>query len=166
MIAKSYILANLRWLEKKYDKASSQREALMYSKLAILELCGWLEESMDDVIKRAVNKHIKISSYRNHLLKDVIDKNYGFEYKKHFRNMIVQIIGFKNFEKLERKIDPRTLANFQSTIGNLKTVRNSEAHTHIKGLMKQIDAPSITIRNFNNLYEGLIQFDKNLKLVR
>ena len=50
MIAKSYILANLNALDARYKRASRAKDALFASKLALLELCGWIEESMDDIV--------------------------------------------------------------------------------------------------------------------
>jgi hypothetical protein len=55
MIAKTYILNNLSTIEKLYNDSSSIKNSLFYSKLAILELCGWTEESMDDIIKKCAN---------------------------------------------------------------------------------------------------------------
>ena len=52
VIARSYITSNLEAISQGYLKASSQSEAFYLSKLAILELCGWIEESMDDVVLR------------------------------------------------------------------------------------------------------------------
>ena len=58
MIARSYILTNLKTLDRKYNRATSTRDSLFYSKLAILELCGWIEESMDDIVLRCACRHL------------------------------------------------------------------------------------------------------------
>ena len=57
MIARTYILDNLNKLDVRYRKAATLKDSLFYSKLAVLELCGWIEESMDDVILRCARRH-------------------------------------------------------------------------------------------------------------
>ena len=53
MIAKSYILSNIKRMNYKYIQARSNKEALFFAKMALIELSGWIEESMDDIIIRA-----------------------------------------------------------------------------------------------------------------
>ena len=59
MIAYSYIENNLDQLDKRYVKSKTSRDASYYSKLAILELCGWIEMSIDDCIVRSANRILK-----------------------------------------------------------------------------------------------------------
>ena len=79
--------------------------------------------------------------------------------------MLVQVIGFTNFEKIERKVDPVMLEKLKSSLGALKSVRNPEAHTHVKGT-RRIDAPSVTKSHFKNVYNGLVEFDLALKKIK
>ncbi|MBL1146122.1 MAG: hypothetical protein HND56_07115 [Pseudomonadota bacterium] len=166
MIAKSYILKNLQWLDKQYNSAKSQRASLLYSKLALLELCGWIEESMDDVVNRCVNKNVKKHQYRQYLKEQVVERNSGFDYERHFRSMLVQIVGFSVFEKLEKRVDPVKLHLFKSSLGSLKTIRNSAAHTHIKGITPNVKAPSWCQGELYKIYDGLITFDQTLRLLK
>lgn len=159
MIAKSYILASLKFLDAKYRKTSSSKESLFYSKLAVLEFCGWIEESMDDIVLRCGRRHIKPGPDRKQLEKDIIDRTYGFDYEKHFRKMLIQTIGLINIQRLESRVDQVKKTLFISTLSSLKTMRDSEAHTHIKGATKKINAPSVTLSQFPAIYEGLIEYD-------
>ncbi|MFT7553533.1 MAG: hypothetical protein ACI9BV_003869, partial [Rhodothermales bacterium] len=52
MVAKTYINANLRRIDGLFRGATSARQAELLAKLATLELCGWLEVSMDDIVLR------------------------------------------------------------------------------------------------------------------
>ena len=63
MVAKNSILpGNLRSLDYRYRRAhSALKEALFCSKLAILELCGWIEESMDDMVRRCATEALERS---------------------------------------------------------------------------------------------------------
>lgn len=165
MVAKSYILSNLKSLDSKYRLAKSQKDNLFFSKLAILELCGWLEESIDEIVKDFAKKHIK-NEFNIKLIHNKISQTYGFEYEKHFKSLIIQLVGIVGFERIEVNIDAKKLQLFISSISSLVTRRNSEAHTHIKGATKIIDAPSLTINHFNNIYDGLIEFEKALKSLK
>jgi hypothetical protein len=137
----------------------------MYSKLAVLELCGWLEEAIDKMILKCAKRKIKDNKNYKYIKDKIVDKNYEFDYEKHFRNMMVQIIGLHSFEKVENKMNSAILLNFKSTLGTLKKIRDSEAHTHLVPT-RRIDAPSTTQRHFSHLYNGLIEFERCLKLLK
>jgi|SRR5690606_4633149 len=163
MIAKSYIESNLKQLDRLYGSAGTQKKELYYSKLAILELCGWLEESMDDVVQKCANRALKEANNRSYVTEKIIKPTYGFEYEKHFKKMLISVVGLVTIEKVESKVDPLVYARFISALGNLKVARNKEAHTHIKGVMRTIDAPSVTLRNFQYVHDGLKAFDSQLR---
>lgn len=163
MIAKSYIENNLKQLNRLYNDADTQKKELYYSKLAMLELCGWIEESMDDIAIKCANRILNERQNKTFVRDKVVKPIYGFEYKNHFRKMLMQVIGLVNIEKLERKVDPVKYARLISTLGTLKASRNGEAHTHIKGVARTIDAPSVTLHRFYLVYEGLKNFESELK---
>ena len=99
----------------------------------------------------------------NYLKKTVVKKNYGFEYDNNFRKMLIGLIGLINVEKLEKKVDPVKFSQLKSILNSLKEQRNAQAHTHIKGVMQTIDAPSVTQNNFEKVYAGLKDVEKQLK---
>lgn len=166
MIAKSYIQANLRALDKKYRESISQKDSLFYSKLAILELCGWIEESMDDIVLRCAKRHVRGKKNRDYFLSQIVRRTHGFDYQAHFRRMLIHLIGIINVERIERAIDANTRAQFEAALRNLKRMRDPEAHTHIKGVTRSIDAPSITMSQFPVLYAGLVAFQDSIKRAR
>ena len=45
----------------------------------------------------------------------------------------------------------------------LKTARDAEAHTHINGVTREINAPSITISQFADVYQGLKLTENTLR---
>jgi hypothetical protein len=100
MLAKSSIKANLISLDAKFRKTKSTKDTLFYSKLAILELCGWLEESIDIIFMDFAKKHIKNPNNLK-LIKEKIERNYGFDYDKNFKNLLIHITGIIVFERLE-----------------------------------------------------------------
>lgn len=163
MIARSYILANLKTLDLKYNRATSTRDSLFYSKLAILELCGWIEESMDDIVLRCAYRHLADTDNITFVKKQIIKRNYGFDYKDNFRKMLVQLLGIINVEKIEKRMDQGKLMRLTATLNGLREIRNTEAHTHIKGVTRSINAPSVTLSQFPALYDGLLEFRTALR---
>lgn len=162
MIAHSYIKKNLLYLDRKYRTASSLTEASYCSKLAILELCGWIELSMDDIVERGCMRSLKEGSNRK-AVKDKIKRNYGFEYERHFQSLITALIGFYGYEKIEKSVPVAVSTPFKSELSNLKARRNSLAHTYFKGVTQNYDAPSITISRYHSVASGLDAYDKALR---
>lgn len=161
MVAKQFILANLKRLEYKY-RTAGRKDALFFSKLAILELCGWIEESMDDVIRQCAKKHLKDTRNINYVETTVIKRTFAFDYVK-FRLMLISVVGLINVEKIEKKLDPSIKSKFEAVLTSLKTARDAEAHTHIKGVTRAINAPSLTIAQFADVYQGLKLIETTLR---
>lgn len=166
MIARSYIENNLKQLNYLYNAANSPKKKLFYSKLAMLELCGWVEESMDDVVQKCANRVLKVRSNRNYIADKIIRPTYGFEYDKHFKKMLVNVVGLMSVEKVEAKVTPLLYARLTSALGSLKVARNKEAHTHLKGVTRTVDAPSITMMRFHHVYDGLKEIELLLKAIK
>ena len=163
MIARSYILANLKTLSRKYNGATSLKESLFYSKLALLELCGWIEESMDDIVLSCACRHLADKENIAYVEKQIVNKTHGFDYEGHFRKMLIQLLGVINVERIEKSVDQGKLMAFRATLAGLKKLRDPEAHTHIKGVTRHINAPSVTLAQFPTLYDGLLEFRAALK---
>ena len=163
MIVKTYISENLNAIERKYNKSQNAQWALFYSKLALLELCGWIEISMDDIIRQHAKRCLKIPKNLNYIEEKVISPTYGFDYNKNFRRMLISLIGMNGIEKLEKKVDPACFNPMKATLGNLKVNRDKEAHGYIKGTTMRIDAPSITKAYYKKVYDGLKNIDTLLR---
>jgi len=161
-ITKGKILQTLDELDKLYQRTNNQNLQVYYSKLALLELCGWLEISIDDIVKKCAKRCLKnIDNIK--YIEEQIKKTSSFDYKNNFRGLLIQIIGLINFEMLEKKVQPTSLATLPSTLTALKTLRNSHAHTHIKGCTTQVNAPSWTKGNFISVFNALKDYELNLK---
>jgi len=128
---------------------------LYFSKLAIMEACGWIEESMDDIIRRCAIKHLKETKNLDFVKKDIIKRTTSFEYDQHFRNMLMRLVGMINIERLEQILDLHKFTKMTSSLSALKQRRDELAHTYIKGTTPIIDTPSLTKDRFLNVYEGL-----------
>ena len=162
MIAYSYIEKNLKSLDFRYRKSRSIKDASFASKLAVLELCGWIEVSLDDCIERA-SARVLTAPESKKFIKEKIKRNYGFDYDQHFRAMIVNLIGIWGFEKIFRKVNVAVATNFVNELKTLKKSRDSLAHTYTRDATQQIDAPSLTLARFFNLKAGFAAFDRELR---
>lgn len=162
MISKTYILANLRRLDAAYRQSTDQKHAFYFSKLAILELCGWIEMSMDDIVICHCKRNVRDQKYHDFVVKDIVGRTYGFEYDRHFKAMLIRLIGVISFERIERNISIATTARLTAELGNLKVLRNNLAHTYAKHVAA-IDAPSTTHGRFAALYAGLKAYDDALR---
>ena len=161
MIIKTGIYNNLTTLNRLYLVSSGPRNSTFYSKLAILELCGWTEVSMDDIVLKCA-KRISISGSNMKAINESVKRTWGFEYDYHFIKMLIHIIGYSGVEKVEKSVDRTKHTLLISTLNNLKGIRDSLAHTYLSGVTTRLDAPSITVSNFNNIYAGLKDFNKTL----
>ena len=163
MIVKKYIEDTLTDLDKLYNATTSNKKLIYYSKLDIIEICGWLEESMDDVIIRYCNRCLRESA-NNNFVKKKVSNTYGFEYKRHFRPLLLYAVGMKQLEKFERQLDKNgNLSILKSQLGTLKIKRNDAAHTFLKGVTKTYDAPSITLNTFRTLYPILKEIETEIR---
>ena len=164
MIAKSYIKSTLNELDRLYNDSTSQKKAIYYSKLAVLELCGWIEESLDDILLRHGNRNL-IKPENKLFCKDKIIKgNYGFQYNDNIRPMLLKLLGLINLEKTEIELEKTAqITLLKTNLGNLKLVRNEAAHTYLKGVTRTYNAPSRTIADFNRIYNLLKNLDEELR---
>lgn len=161
MIAYGYIRSNLSAISSRYTRAKLPKESEFLSKLAILELCGWIEVSIDDLMDRYSKRIIKDSANLRKIAEKV-KKTSGFGYENNFAPLIVEIIGRAGLERIERSIDPNVLAPFISELNSLKVKRNSLAHTYTRGATQHYDAPSVTISSFQIIAAGLKAYDHAL----
>ncbi|MFA5799473.1 MAG: hypothetical protein WC840_00770 [Candidatus Peribacteraceae bacterium] len=162
MFVKKYIQEELLELKSMYDRATNPLEKDLICKLALIELCGWIEESVDEMVLTFVGKKTKDHATIKYV-GDVLDRNHSFGYEWHFRHLLSLILGAVNFEKIEkkveRKIGTKAMATFKSSLGTLKTLRNDVAHTHVKGAARKPgNAPVLVLRWLDEVFIGLKAF--------
>jgi hypothetical protein len=164
MVVKKHILNNINRLNSLYN-SSPTVEATYYSKLAIIELCGWIELSMDNIVEHFANKNLKTQPFKT-IFKDLKKRNNGFDYKKNFRHMLSQTAGLHNIEKVETKlIITGQIAVLDATLESLKTLRNDAAHSYIDAT-KTYQSPSVTKSQLEQIYPILKDFSKEIKKIK
>lgn len=159
MVIKKHIEQTLKELDTKYNNSivsTNPNEATYYSKLALLEYCGWVEETLDDIVRRSVKNKLKTNGFRQMMEYGIIGNTYGFQYKKHFRPMLCRSMGIVRLEKLEMLI---SLTGEKDIIENefeaVKSLRNDAAHTWIVGVTKTYPAPSQILGRLRKVYPVL-----------
>jgi len=100
-IYKTLYLANARYVLIENDHGQStdyKLELNMLSKFSVLEFCGWIEVSIDAILKAYLKSKVK-----NKAIFDVanidIDRVYGCDPNKHIRPLVRQILGVKSYAR-------------------------------------------------------------------
>jgi hypothetical protein len=164
MIAVSYIDSTLKELNKLYNESTSQKKAIYFSKLALIELCGWIEETLDDIVLKHANRQLKDPKNKKYCDETIVKPNYGFEYNKNIRPMFISLLGIIELEKLERELEKTgQVTLLKGHLGNIKDSRNIAAHTHLKGITRRFNAPSRTLGDFNRIKPILEKIDQELR---
>lgn len=160
MIVKKHIQNTLIHLDRKYGDSQTspiQEDSVYFSKLAILEYCGWIEESLDILVRRSMKNRLKTAQFRESL-EAVISGTHGFEYKRHFRTMLSRAIGLRSVEIIELRLRTEgKLEILTSELESMKEFRDNAAHTWIKGTTMNYPAPSLVKASFERLFPILRQ---------
>jgi hypothetical protein len=153
MQAKQPIEDLLKELQKLYDSPEDPTHKDYYSKLALLELSGWLELVQDEIIKHFSDTKLIEQKNKDDIAKYVIGKTYGFDYVDHFRPMIIKLIGFKETESFENTL--KAAGHFQilrDQLSSLWALRKRAAHTSFVGVTMTYQSPSSMRTYLNSLY--------------
>jgi hypothetical protein len=132
------------------------------SKLAVLELCGWIEEELDRILLNLENPILNDDRW---VRTEIIGKNYGFHYEKHFRGMLCKLVGESVVRRTESQMDqkhPGELQQLKSNLGSLWVKRCSFAHADMTtNVRSQItfDAPSWAINQFTTIRRLLEHYE-------
>lgn len=146
-------------LDTLYNGTSDSLEQVLYSKLAILEYCGWLEDSFDEIANNYIAR--KISSSNHSFVKNkFILKNHGFSYDNNIRPMFAPILGFHVLEWIENFIDSSggRFTLMRTYIDYFLSERREAAHC-VTGATTTYQAPSIALTQFRRLKPILADFE-------
>lgn len=156
MIPITYIKRNLRAINTKYRAAKKPLHNLLLAKLAIIEVGGWVEMSMDDLVLRSGRK-LSVLANAAYLKTNIVERTWGFDYKQNFRQMLMRSIGLILVEQIEGAVDGGKFAKMNAALGLLKSARNDVAHTYVKHIIigAPIPAPSLVATYFLDIYDGL-----------
>lgn len=162
MINYTDIENNIHIIDEKYnDLLTTTHEQILYSKLAIIEFCGWIEESFDQIMNDYAYRSLT-NPYQQYVNSNIIKKNYGFEYEKNTRTMFGHILGIKNLETFEYLLDDPIgrIEQFKSLLHDYTEKRNKAAHNSTPhGTTLQYYAPSTVLGDFHKIKLIFIDID-------
>lgn len=154
MISHSRLLKNLNFLDRHYKDcltSSDVQRPVLFSKLAVIELCGWLELCFDDIARNAVRHKLRTYQSRK-ILELQIERTYGFQYDRHFRPMLCHAMGIIEFKKFEKSFEKTgDLDRLKASLSSLKKKRNDAAHTFVRGATNTFDSPEVIIKEVKDL---------------
>lgn len=137
------------------------------SKLATLELCGWLEHRMDTMVLSAGTlTGLDADWVQSKVLKD----NHGFTYQAHLRRMLAQVVGESGIAHLEVTFEQASPGKLEQLKGNLTTLSTSRgmlAHTHTGAQLARqqtINSPSWSLNQLRVISKLLDQFEASVAM--
>lgn len=156
----------LQDLDDWYNQSLANTERiLLLSKLANIELGGWLEEEFDRLIRQVARNRISNEKW---LERDVIKNANGFKYKNHWRVMLTKVVGEMFAERIEAEMEakyPTELDCLDTLLNRLWDERCKFAHSDLEAnkydcsrQQLQFNAPSHTISEYRVLQKILINY--------
>lgn len=148
MIDKTEILQTLQRLDTEFnDYISDPEMPIFFSKLAVMEFCGWIEMSFDSILKDYIQSHI-VDDRCKKIIEGFIRKNSGFAYETNTFQIFSIVLGANNWENILDVIPAKEKVDFKNTLQEYSEIRNVAAHTNTAGTTSTYKAPSEVIKAF------------------
>lgn len=162
MIDFTTIQTNLTRLETEYASATDLTMNVLYSKLAVIEFCGWIEVSIDTLAKDYLNNTILDHTLKGKV-ETFIDGHYGFSYDRNVLPIICSAIGASNWENIIDICPVSDFGNFLNILGNYKRMRNSAAHTNVVvGVTMTYYSPSVVLNDYTKIKPAIQLFETEI----
>ena len=162
MISNIDIQNNLSRLDALYNGTSDVQLMQFYSKLALIEFCGWIEDSIDIILADYLDNHIVGTTFRIDVNK-IIQQNFGFRYKQNLFKIFCTVVGSNNWENIMDSLPPSDSQNFENITTSYSPLRNSLAHTHTSGTTPTYRAPSIILADYQKLWVAMQSIENKVK---
>ena len=137
----------------------------LLSKLTLLELCGWIEGEFDRLARLVAKGRIED---RNWVERNVIARTYGFDYERHWRSMLVTLVGEVFARRIESRHNtdfPGELERIKNMLGMLSKSRNAFAHSDINTnieTQQTFYAPSALIQQHETFARLISSYEKSI----
>lgn len=136
-------------LEREYNSSTDLQLPILYSKLSVLELCGWIEVSIDVILHEYVDSHLQDAKYIKEI-KRIIKKTNGFDFMSNLFPLFCSVLGVENVENILKCVSPTDFHNLESITHNYTEERNKAAHTDTPvGTTRSYKAPSDVVHDFS-----------------
>lgn len=161
--------STLKQLDVWFNEPSQGRDRpKLLSKLATLELCGWIEGEFDRLALLVEDNLLKD---RKWVTDNVISKTSGFDYESHWRRMLCCLVGEVFARRIEQKMDadfPGDRDVLKSRLGDLWRIRCEFAHTHVTApviAQQRFNAPSWSINQYRVIKKQLDHLETSMLAV-
>lgn len=153
-------------IENRYnaDMTTNLHFAILDSKLAIIEFCGWIEQTIDEILKAYINNKLIVQSNKDYI-ENIIKRTYGFTYDNHLRKMMISIIGMNKLENFEDYLENKggLLSQLKPMLEMLTQERNKAAHTFTpQGTTITYQAPSVVLSQINTITPILQEIEQEI----
>lgn len=157
------IINTLNKLDSEYSASSDLQMTILYSKLSVIELCGWIEVSIDEILTNYIDSHIIDVSLVNDI-KRIIKRNYGFKYDNNIFPLLCSVLGINNVENMLDSIPLAQFVQFKCIVENYSVVRNIAAHTDTPlGTTRTFYAPSQVIGDYAKIKPFVTSIEDYIK---
>ena len=156
MVSDADIRRTLTMLEGLYNTAGLTTDlATLYSKLGTLELCGWIEDTMDSIARSYVVRNILSPDYINGF-DSLLKGNSSFQWEN-FNKILCHTIGMSNMETIYDKLNSITgnLQAFNGELTRLAPIRNVAAHTTFTNSGISYETPSSCLGILGRIYPAM-----------
>ncbi len=147
MVDHTEITTTLNKLDSLYSSTADVDLLKWYSKLSMLEFCGWIETTMDSIVLSFADRKLTAQEYKNQCT-TILKKTHGFLYDGHFKELLCKIIGLHNLEIIETNIGNPNIDTLNRELTQLWQLRSELAHTFTDSMKVYKTTPS-TVLNGN-----------------
>ncbi len=160
------IVTTLKQLDIWFNEPSQggDRPKLL-SKLATLELCGWIEGEFDRLALLTESGRLNDPDW---VRTNVISKTSGFQYDNHWRPMLSRLVGEVFARRVERQMEtkfPGDLDRLKSILGTLWKIRCDFAHADMTANLaaqQTFSAPSWSLNQHRLLTKLLDRYEESM----
>ena len=152
----------LNRLDREYNASITDSQlTLFYAKLSVIEFCGWIEDSIDELLHNYINAHI-LEAQNKTLIKRHIKKNNSFSYEDKIFPLISSVLGINIWENILDTFPSADFAHFTSILTSYSPARNEVAHTYTKGMTPHYLAPSRVLGDYTNFKPAMQYLEREI----
>lgn len=160
MVNYTDIEAKLQRLDTEYNNSILDPDLpIFYSKLAVIEFSGWIEDSVDSIVYDYIDNHIVDPIIKKNI-KENVNRNYGFNYSNLFK-VFTSVLGVDTWENIEDKLKPQNLVDLVNVTSTFTGIRNKAAHSSIV-VMATFSSPSTTIAAYNKVKPAMMIIENEI----
>lgn len=133
---------------------------IFYSKLAVIEFSGWIEDSVDTIVYDYIDNHIIDPTVKKNI-KKTVNGNYGFNYYNNLFKVFTSVLGVNTWENIEDKLKPQKWEDLVNVTSTYTGIRNKAAHSSIV-VTNTFSSPSSTIAAYNKVKPAMMIIENEI----